>query len=61
MLDPEPLEQQKRDGMNVLGIVVFSIFFGIIVGRMGEKGRVMIQLFDALCEATMTLVKLVIW
>lgn len=52
---------RKIDGMNVLGMVVFSIFFGIIIGRMGPRGRPLIDLFDSLCEATMKLVTLVIW
>ena len=52
---------KKIDGMNVLGLVVFSIFFGVIIGRMGTRGKPLIDLFDALCEATMKLVTLVIW
>ena len=52
---------RKIDGMNVLGMVVFSIFFGTIIGRMGPRGRPLIDLFDSLCEATMKLVSLVIW
>lgn len=56
--DPVP---QKIDGMNVLGMVVFSIFFGIIIGRMGSRGRLIVELFQQICEATMQLVNLVIW
>ncbi|KAH3698589.1 excitatory amino acid transporter 3-like isoform X2 [Dreissena polymorpha] len=51
----------KVDGMNVLGMVVFSIIFGIVVGRMGDRGRPIAELFASLCEATMQLVNLVIW
>jgi len=51
----------KVEGMNVLGMVVFSIFFGVVIGRMQERGRPLAELFETLCEATMTLVQLVIW
>ncbi|XP_064617190.1 excitatory amino acid transporter 3-like [Liolophura sinensis] len=49
------------DGINIMGLVVFSIFFGIIIGRMGEKGRPLVELFDSLNIATMKLISLVIW
>ena len=52
---------KKIDGMNVLGMVVFSIFLGTIIGRMGPRGRPLVDLFDCICEATMKLVSLVIW
>ncbi|XP_033738552.1 excitatory amino acid transporter 1-like [Pecten maximus] len=52
---------EMKPGMNVLGLVVFSIFFGIIIGRLGKKGQPLVALFESLCEATMVLVKLVIW
>ncbi|XP_060077404.1 excitatory amino acid transporter 1-like [Ylistrum balloti] len=52
---------EMKSGMNVLGIVVFSIFFGIIIGRLGSKGKPLVALFESLCEATMVLIKLVIW
>ncbi|XP_045159084.2 excitatory amino acid transporter 3-like isoform X2 [Mercenaria mercenaria] len=51
----------KQDGLNVLGMVVFSVFLGVILGRMGPRGKPLIDLFDCICEATMQLVKLVIW
>ncbi|XP_046361676.2 excitatory amino acid transporter 3-like [Haliotis rufescens] len=54
-------EVGKTSGMNVLGVVTFSIFFGIIVGRLGEKAKAMKDFFDALNEVTMKLVSLVIW
>ncbi|KAK3102562.1 hypothetical protein FSP39_012210 [Pinctada imbricata] len=48
-------------GMNVLGLVVFSIFFGVVIGRMGERGKPLVDFFNSLSEATMVLIHLVIW
>nr|XP_054774444.1 excitatory amino acid transporter 2-like [Lytechinus pictus] len=50
-----------KDGMNVLGLLVFSIPFGILLSRMGEKGRVMVDFFEILSELTMQLVNIVMW
>ncbi|XP_064625417.1 excitatory amino acid transporter 3-like [Lineus longissimus] len=49
------------DGTNVLGIVVFSIAFGMIISRMGEKCRPLVAFFSAMNEAVMALIGLVIW
>ena len=46
---------------NVLGLVVFSCFFGAIIGRMGNKGEPLRIFFDAFMEAVMQLVTLIIW
>ena len=48
-------------GMNVLGIVVFSILFGGILGRMGERGTPMKGFFDNLNEIVMVMVMLAMW
>lgn len=47
------------DGINILGIIVFSVAFGLVIGKMGEKGRVLLEFFDALNEATMRLVQII--
>lgn len=51
----------KTDGMNVLGIVVFSIFFGAVISKMGEAGKPLADFFEAMHQATMKLTMLVIW
>ncbi|XP_022306003.2 excitatory amino acid transporter 3-like [Crassostrea virginica] len=50
-----------QSGMNVLGLVVFSLFFGGVLARLGEKGRPLIDVFDCLHLVTMKLITLVIW
>ncbi|KAL3868595.1 hypothetical protein ACJMK2_041396 [Sinanodonta woodiana] len=48
-------------GMNILGLVVFSIFFGITIAKMGKDGKPLLDFFESLHNATMKLVMLVIW
>ncbi|XP_041842315.1 excitatory amino acid transporter 3 [Melanotaenia boesemani] len=47
------------DGINVLGLIVFCIAFGLVIGKMGEKGRILLEFFDAVNEATMKLVQII--
>nr|XP_029136778.1 excitatory amino acid transporter 2-like isoform X1 [Labrus bergylta] len=48
-------------GMNVLGLIGFFITFGICMGRMGERGRVMCDFFNILNEIIMTMVSMIMW
>lgn len=49
------------DGANVLGLLVFCIVFGLVIGKMGEKGQILLEFFDALNEATMRLIQIIMW
>ncbi|XP_056871823.1 solute carrier family 1 member 9 [Takifugu flavidus] len=62
----EPIIQNKKAleykwGMNVLGLIGFFITFGICMGRMGERGKVMCDFFNVLNEIIMTMVSLIMW
>ena len=46
---------------NVLGLVVFSVVFGAVLGRIGERGRVLRMFFENLNEVVMIMVGLVMW
>ncbi|XP_069765144.1 excitatory amino acid transporter 2-like [Narcine bancroftii] len=48
-------------GMNVLGLIGFFVAFGISMGKMGEKARVMIDFFNVLNEIIMKLVSMIMW
>ena len=50
-----------RDGMNILGIVVFSIVFAIFLSRLGEQGRKVVEAIAAVNEVIMSLVRLIMW
>ncbi|GFO24369.1 amino acid transporter [Plakobranchus ocellatus] len=46
---------------NVLGIVMFSICFGVMLGRMGERGQPIVAFCDCLVEVTMKLFSMFLW
>ncbi|XP_015124043.1 excitatory amino acid transporter [Diachasma alloeum] len=49
-----------RDGTNVMGMIMFCITFGLLLGQMGQKGQVMVDFFEALNEIVMKIVSLII-
>lgn len=57
---PAGLEIAARN-MNVLGLVVFSIVFGIVLGRVKERGEPVKKFFESLNEIIMEMIALVMW
>lgn len=49
------------NGVNALGLVVFSMCFGLIIGNMKEEGQALRDFFDSLNEAIMRLVAIIMW
>ncbi|XP_033845678.1 excitatory amino acid transporter 1-like [Periophthalmus magnuspinnatus] len=49
------------NGVNALGLVVFSMCFGLIIGNMKEQGQLLRDFFDSLNEAIMQLVAIIMW
>uniref|UniRef100_A0AAR2L4U9 Amino acid transporter n=1 Tax=Pygocentrus nattereri TaxID=42514 RepID=A0AAR2L4U9_PYGNA len=49
------------DSINVLGIIVFSILFGLSIAKTGKQGRLLLELFKALNEATMKIVQIMMF
>lgn len=58
---PAGRQVDPKGSINVLGIVVFSIVFGIVLGRTGERGMPLKAFFEALNEVIMKMVALVMW
>ena len=56
-----PFYPSIADGMNVLGLIVFCIAFGIIIGQLEEKGKLMVDFFVVLNEIVMRLVFIIMW
>ncbi|XP_067085651.1 excitatory amino acid transporter 4 isoform X1 [Osmerus mordax] len=48
-------------GVNALGLVVFSMCFGLVIGSMKQQGQALRDFFDGLNEAIMRLVAIIIW
>ena len=51
----------SSDGVNALGLVVFSMSFGLVIGNMKQQGQALRDFFDCLNEAIMRLVAIIIW
>lgn len=49
------------NGVNALGLVVFSICFGLVIGSMKQKGHALREFFDCLNEAILRMVAVIIW
>ncbi|XP_062411958.1 excitatory amino acid transporter 4 [Sardina pilchardus] len=49
------------NGVNALGMVVFSMCFGLVIGSMKQQGQVLREFFDCLNDAIMRLVAIIIW
>ena len=58
---PSGTTVDPKGGMNVLGLVVFSIVFGVILGRLGQRGAPLKAFFETLNEVIMKMVGLVMW
>ncbi|TKS79491.1 Excitatory amino acid transporter 1 [Collichthys lucidus] len=49
------------DGLNLLGLLVFCVVFGLTLGRMETEGKLLRDFFDCLNKTIMRLVNIVIW
>uniref|UniRef100_A0A8C2KND9 Amino acid transporter n=1 Tax=Cyprinus carpio TaxID=7962 RepID=A0A8C2KND9_CYPCA len=49
------------DGMNILGLVLFAMVFGVALRKLGAEGEELIRFFSAFNEATMVLVSWIMW
>lgn len=48
-------------GMNIIGLIVFSIVLGIVLARLRERGRPLVEFFSTLNEAIMIIVLFEMW
>ncbi|KFM71437.1 Excitatory amino acid transporter 1, partial [Stegodyphus mimosarum] len=64
--DTENLREWDWEGKmvgqtNILGVVVAAVVLGITLGKMGKKGKPLLDLFSSLGEAIMIITRCVIW
>nr|XP_021524146.1 LOW QUALITY PROTEIN: neutral amino acid transporter B(0) [Aotus nancymaae] len=52
---------EEVEGMNILGLVVFAIVFGVALRKLGPEGELLICFFNSFNEATMVLVSWIMW
>ena len=52
---------EEAGDTNVLGLVTFSLAFGIVIGLVGENALILKKFFCALHETILYLVSAVIW
>lgn len=53
--------KKKDEKSNILGLIIFAIFLGITLTKMGEKAAPMVRFFESLNEAIMNIVNLALW
>uniref|UniRef100_A0A1I7YKZ2 Amino acid transporter n=1 Tax=Steinernema glaseri TaxID=37863 RepID=A0A1I7YKZ2_9BILA len=51
----------SAEGMNILGIIVFCTGFGIVISKLGEKARIVVEFFVILDAVIMKFVETVMW
>ncbi|KAG8515289.1 Neutral amino acid transporter B(0) [Galemys pyrenaicus] len=49
------------ESMNILGLVVFAIIFGVALRKLGPEGELLIRFFNSFNDATMVLVSWIMW
>nr|CDS31543.1 excitatory amino acid transporter 2 [Hymenolepis microstoma] len=52
---------EYKDNTNVMGLVTFSIAFGLGIASMGKQGRLMLDFFIIMNEIIMRLVRVIMW
>ncbi|KAA8589161.1 hypothetical protein FQN60_010506 [Etheostoma spectabile] len=56
-----PVRENEADGMNILGLVLFAMVFGVALRKLGDEGEELIRFFNAFNEATMVLVSWIMY
>ncbi|CAK9819317.1 Excitatory amino acid transporter 2 [Anthophora plagiata] len=49
-----------KDGMNVMGMIMFCITFGLLAGQIGPRGKLMVDFFVILNEIIMKFVSMIV-
>ncbi len=52
---------EMKDGTNVMGLIVFCLAFGLLVGQLGPEGKTMTDFFSILNDIVMRMVEIIMW
>lgn len=55
------ISEENANGMNILGLVVFSAIMGVTLAHLREEGRFLAKFFQGLMTAMMKITTMVIW
>ncbi|XP_029686935.1 excitatory amino acid transporter 1-like isoform X2 [Takifugu rubripes] len=61
ILDEQMPTTVSVDGVNILGVLVICIAFGLILGSMENEAKPMLDFFDCLHKVTVRLINIAIW
>jgi Na+/H+-dicarboxylate symporter len=50
-----------KDGTNVMGLIIFCLTFGLMVGQLGPEGKTMTDFFSILNDIVMRMVEIIMW
>lgn len=48
------------EGSNTLGLIVWSFIFGLTLHKMGERGKILVEILTVLNEVTKCVVNLIL-
>ena len=51
----------NQNGVNLLGILVFCLISGNIIGKMGQSGKNLQDLFETISKVFLDMIRIVIW
>ena len=49
----------ERNGINVLGLVMFCFVFGYVISKMNAHGKVLLNFFEAINDASVKMIGIV--
>lgn len=53
--------EERENGTNILGLVVFSVILGVTLAKLGEEGKPLAKFFTSLMSTMMKITSMVIW
>ncbi len=51
----------QKDGTNFMGLIVFSIVLGVVLRKLGEDGRALLEFSKSWLHVVMMLVSWIMW